>query len=352
MVSRSLVALCSLTALVCPVSLCFPAVAQQPAGQQVGPPSAQPQPPNTSQAQPGGGQQPPLQLQSLPPDSRTLTPAEQEQARQQQVLDVAVRLASLQANWGAATSTPGLSMSLVEVGRTKTADGATQISYHVTASGFTPGDTLSLVRWPLDSEAHGVVSGLTLTPDGTAICPAPSPAPSGDAPAPPSAASAPSCTTIMKPNDPVVIQTIVGLGEPIRVALTDDNRRRGAATTTIPFPIANEDHGCRLQIILGLRDASMVLVEGTGFPPKTPLKITSIIGDNVRTLKPVTNPDGHFIVVDLAGAKGQDSGTATVRFAGITHMPSLEDSKTPPPPDPTCAPSITFPWGKGAYKLQ
>lgn len=338
MPSQSLFAVCSVSAL-----LCLSAAALQS-------PSTS-QPPQTAPAQTQSA--PSLQLHDLPPDAHTPTPAEEAQAREQQALNAAVRLASIQAQWGRGMSTPGLSMSLVETGRTKSAAGATEISYHVTATGFTPGDSLGLIRWPLNGGAHKVMSGLALTSEGVVVCAPPSAAPSAPSSAPASAAAnAPSCTTTMKPNDPVVVVTSAAAGEPIRVALVDDDRSRGAAATVVPFPIAGQDQGCKLQIMLGIQDASMVLIEGTGFPANTPLKIDSTTGSATRTLHPVTNADGYFVTFELPEAKGDATGTTTLRFAGVNHQPTLEDAKTPAKPDPTCAPSVTFPWGKGTYKVE
>ena len=356
MVSRSLVAGCGRTALVClfaTVSWCAAqntSTQQQPAAQ-----SQQQQPSSPAPAAPPPAQtNQPLQLHDLPPDSHTLTPEQQAEARREQAIQAALQLARLQARWGPEMSTPGLSTSLVETGRTKTPDGATQISYHVTGNGYTPGDSLSLVRWPLNAESDVVMRGITLDPNGTAICPekplAPVPTSPGAPPQP--APKGPECRTVMAPGQPVVVTETVAEGEPVRIALIDNDRQKGAATTLVPFPRANEDKGCRLQVMLGLKDASMVLVEGTGFPPKTPLKLEVTNNGHTRTLNPTATDTGRFVVVDMPAQQGEDAGSATVRFAGITHVPSLEDSKNPAPADPTCAPAVTFPWGKGSYRVQ
>lgn len=346
--SRSLAAVCGRAVLVCLVSASCLGLAPRCAaqtGQQTtpAPQAPQTQPPTK-----------PLQLQDLPPDAHTLTPDEEAKLREQQALRAALQLAQLQARWGPGMSTAGLSASLVEVSKLKNTDGTTQVTYHVTGTGFTPGDSLSLVRWALDSQAQTVMSGITLDPSGTAICPEkplpPVPTLPGDQPRP--APKGPDCKTVMQAGQPIAVTARGARGEPVRAALVDNDRQRGAATTAVPFPLANEDKGCKMQVLLGLKDGSMVLVDGTGFPPNTPLKIEAISGGHTRTLSPRSSADGHFVVVDLPGQSGATSGTATVRFAGITHVPSLEDSKNPPPPDPQCAPSVTFPWGKGSYKAE
>jgi hypothetical protein len=339
-----------MAALLCPFSFSLSAAAQNPGTQPSGPPSPQ----STPQGAPGQpGAAPSLQLHDLPPDAHTLTPAEEAQLKQQEAINAALRLAAVEARWGPEMSTPGMSISLVEAGKTKAADGATQLTYHITGAGFSAGERLTLIRWPLNESAAHVMSGLVLDASGTAVCGAPSTA--AAAPSAPGAAAtppAPSCTETMKPNQPVEIEAMVAQGEPIRVALVGDTEKNGAAATAVPFPMENTDQGCRLQVILGVKDAAMVLVEGTGFPPNTALKVDSTTAGSTRTLHPKTNPDGRMVFAVLPEAKGQDAGQTTVTFAGMMHFPSLETDKTPPPPDPTCKPSITFAWGKGAYKVQ
>lgn len=354
MVSRSARAAWSIAAVLCPFSLCLSLTAQNPGTQQSGPPSLQTTPPGA----PGQtGAAPKLQLENLPPESHTLTPAEQAQLKQEEAIQMALRLAAVEARWGPEMSTPGMSISLVEAGRTKAADGSTQLTYEITGSGFSPGERLTLIRWPLGSGTERVMSGLVLKASGTAVCGAPSaaaaaPSAPGTAGTAVPAALAPPCTQTMQPNEPVEIRTTVAAGEAIRVALVGDMEKNGAAAAAVPFPIANEDQGCRLQVILGVKDAAMVLVEGTGFPPNTALKVDSTTAGSTRTLHPKTNPDGRMVFADLPEAKGQDAGQTTVTFAGVMHYPSLETDKNPPPPDPTCKPAVTFAWGKGAYKVQ
>jgi hypothetical protein len=280
----------------------------------------------------------------------------------------AMRVASMQAHWGPAMSTPGMSAALVEIGRTKAPDGATQITYQLTGSGFRPGEKLELLRWPLDSRTEAVMGGLLLNPKGVVVCGSseavPGSRPNATAQTPPTGSGAtpnpnpqtppapPSCTLTMKPNQPVEIQTAAAPAEAIRVALVGEDHRNGAAVAAVPFPIVNQDKGCKLQVLLGTKNAAMVLLEGSGFPPNSSLKLDTTTSGDTRTVTAKTNPDGNLAVAVLSGTQGQDAGDTTVRYAGILHNPSLQTSATPPPADPDCAPSVTFPWGKGSYKPQ
>jgi hypothetical protein len=374
MVSRSVLAASCLAAIFGVSSLA-----------QSAPPSSQ-QNSTPAQSAPAQTTQPKLQLQDLPPDPHTPTPAELEQQHQHQVLQAAMRLASVEAHWGPEMDSPGASLTVTELKRSKTPEGATQITYRMTASGFTPDDKLVLVRWRLNAEAQTVMGGINVDAKGMVVCGAAAPAQSvlpanapgltrvslagmGSAQAtgqtggvsapapnagatPPTAALPPDCTATMQPHQPVEIQATVAPGEAVRVALLTTDRKRGAAVSTIPFPLANTDKGCRLQVILGMKNAALVLIEGTGFPANTPLTLDAITGDTTRPLHLKTSAEGRIVFPLLAGAKDQNSGETTVRFAGVNRPPTLETPKDAVPPPPGCAPSVTYRWGEGSYKAE
>jgi hypothetical protein len=368
MVSRFVLAVCACAAVSCMGSWAqSTSSSSQPAT-----PTAQAGQPNSTQQAPGsttGAAAPKLQLQDLPPDPHTLSPAEQERARQEQALNAALRLASLQAHWGPEMSTPGLSITMTELGRTKGANG-TQIEYQITGTGFTPADKLMLVRWPLDGQAKAVMGGIGFDAKGVAVCndasaaqalaaaaanlsAAPAPAGQGNAQsAAPGFTPPPSCTTTMKMGQPVEIETTAAAGEAIRVALVTEDRKRAAEASAIPFPIENADKACRLQVILSIKDATLVLLDGTGFPASTPLKLVASTGSNSRELHPRSNAQGRIVIPLLTGAKGQTSGVTTVKFAGINREPTLDTPKEEATPNPDCAPTVSYPWGEGSYKAQ
>ncbi|MFP5230556.1 MAG: hypothetical protein ACLGXA_23305 [Acidobacteriota bacterium] len=313
---------------------------------------------------------PKLQLQDLPPEPHTLTPAEIQQQRQQQALNAAIRLAALQAHWGPEMTTPGLALAMTEMGRTKTAEGTTQITYQLKGSGFSPTDRLMLVRWPLDGPAKVVMGGIELDAKGIAVCndtagadalaaeaaklnaaPAPN---SGTAQgnAQPAYAPPPSCATTMKADQPVQIETTAAQGEAIRVALVTSDRKRAAETSAIPFPIENTDKGCKLSVVLSVKDAGLVLVDGEGFPPNMALKLDASTGTTMHELHAQSNAKGQITIPLLTGEQKRQSGTTTVKFAGINRQPTLDTPKEEATPAPDCAPAVSYAWGDGSYKAQ
>ncbi len=82
----------------------------------------------------------------------------------------------------------------------------------------------------------------------------------------------PSCAATTKPGQPVEVRAAMAPGEAMRLALVGQTEksgtpvRIGAATSVVPFPMQSTDKGCTLQVIRGMKNAGMVLVEGTGFP--------------------------------------------------------------------------------------
>jgi hypothetical protein len=101
-----------------------------------------------------------------------------------------------------------------------------------------------------------------------------------------------------------------------------------------------------------MKNAALVLIEGTGFPANTPLTLDAITGDTTRPLHLKTSAEGRIVFPLLAGAKDQNSGETTVRFAGVNRPPTLETPKDAVPPPPGCAPSVTYRWGEGSYKAE
>jgi hypothetical protein len=339
-------------------------------------------PRQTPQNNPQGGLvpgAPPLQLRNLPSEQRTLTPAEQAQVKREQAYQAALRIANLTARWGAAMSTPGVSVTLVQTARTRTASGATQFTYQVAGSGFRSGEKLDLVRWPLGEGVRTVMGGLVLNAQGIAVCGAPATGQNtpprsteGDTNAPSrslnavpapqagSAPPAPSCGDTMKPNEPVQIQSAAAPGEAIRVALIAEDRSNGAATQVIPFPISGTDKSCGLQVLLGMKDSDMVVVEGSGLPPNSTVRIQTLTGSQTHNLSAKTDPGGRMAMIVMPAVEGQTSGITTVRYAGVlapalpaaakSQKPAAPETSVPAPAAAGCAPAVSFHWGQGSYK--
>jgi hypothetical protein len=326
-------------------SLCLPLSAQN-TDQGTGSPQQQSAPAQTP-AEPSSTPQ--LKLEDLPPDPHTPTPEEQaaaEAARQRAQIS---RIALAMANWGPKASSPGITLTMKEVSREKVASG-TLITYHLVASGFAPGTRLTLLRWPLNQGVGPVMNGIVIDASGTAICGAPAStlstpaapgtsagsaaaANSGAAPAPPS--GVPPCTKTMQPNAPVEISVTAAKGEAIRVALLAEDRKSGAAATTVPFPITGVNRGCRLDVLLASKDAELVLIEGDGFKPDASFTAGTETFGRKTSLAAKPDAQGHFVAAMTPYVADHDSGDTVVYYQSDT-----------------CTPTVSFHWGKGSYKAE
>ncbi|MGH9588568.1 MAG: hypothetical protein ACRD3F_16610 [Acidobacteriaceae bacterium] len=284
---------------------------------------------------------PPLQLHSLPPAEHTATPQELQQQKEERMRMALTNLARAQAMWGPPDSAKGMALALKETGRTKNAAGATEITYQITGTGFTPDMQLTMLRWKLNESAARVMSGIVVNAQGTAVCGVPAPGPAaptdaaGAAGAKAASADVPPCIRTMKPGTPITITTTAAKGEPIRVALVAADNKHGAAVTVVPFPIESVDRGCKLSVVLGAKNADLVLIEGEGFHKDASYTIGTEAFGEKHPLKTVVNGNGEFIGALTPWIPNHADGDTVVYYQSST-----------------CAPTVSFHWGKDSYKAE
>ena len=105
-------------------------------------------------------------------------------------------------------------------------------------------------------------------------------------------------------------------------------------------------------MILSVKDAGLVLLEGSGFPANTQLNLVASTNGRPRELHPRSNAEGRIVSPLLTGEERKTSGETTVKFAGINREPTLDTPKEEATPAPECAPAVSYPWGEGSYKVQ
>lgn len=277
---------------------------------------------------------PPLQLHDLAPEPHTPTPQELKAQKEARLRMELVNVARAQARWGPLDSATGMSLELKETGRQKSAAG-TEITYQITGKGFTPDMQLTLLRWPLNQPVQKVMSGIVVDAQGTAVCgiAAPGPAAPTDDAAANQGVAAPSCTKTMKPGTPITITTTAAKGEAVRVALIASDRKHGAAVSYVPFPLEGADRGCKLQVILGAKDAELVLVKGEGFKHDATYTLGTESFGQKRPLNATITPTGNFIAALTPWAPGHTVGDTVVYYQSSS-----------------CSPTVDIHWGKDTYK--
>ncbi|GGG95673.1 hypothetical protein GCM10011586_08450 [Silvibacterium dinghuense] len=265
------------------------------------------------------GSMPGLHLQDLPSDPHTLTP-EEKAAQEAELQRIRIQQIAVAMNkWGPEDSTTGNALTLKEVNRAKVGD-ATQITYQLQATGFTPDMKLNLLRWPLNSAIGTVMDGVVINAAGIAVC---------------DEAVTSSCTKVVKPQAPVEVTVSVAKGEAVRLALTTGDKKHIAAASLVPFPIRSEDRGCSLEIIRGAKDDELVLVRGDGFKDVANFNGGSESFGEKHPITGKPTADGHIAVAITPWVQGHDAGD-TVIYAQTS----------------TCSPTVSFHWGKDTYKVE
>jgi hypothetical protein len=295
-----------------------------------------------------------LKLEDLPRDPHTPTAEEEAAALVARQRAQIQQLAASQANWGPKASSPGITLTMKEISRQKAATG-TIITYQLVGTGFPPGVRLVLLRWPLNQNVSPTMGGIVIDASGTAVCGPPAPTLNAESNAPASGSSAGStpkpgqqgatanpgaitatpCTKTMQANAPVEITTTAAKGEAIRVALIAEDRKNGAATSAVPFPLEGEDRGCKLDIVLGSKDGELVLIKGSGFKADVPFTMGAETFGQKSTLTPKADAQGNFVAAMTPFVPDHDSGDTVVFYQSDA-----------------CTPTLSFHWGKGTYKVE
>jgi hypothetical protein len=242
-----------------------------------------------------------------------VTPLPPEQASYLQ------KVSKMQMAWGAPMSTPGSTLELRETGRERT-DDRMIVAYRIYGHGLPTDQAYTLVRWPLNGLPETVLSGVTLSQDGMAIC---------------SGAGPQFCGDSATPNDPIDLKTFGGKGEPFRIALEGEDHQHRAAVSVTPFPVTAENKGCSLESILIMPNAEAILLQGSGFAPSRSVEFNTDSSGEERSWKETADGTGHLKFIVLPYKAGLDDGVVTIQ-----------------PTNASCHPSVTVPWGKHSYKLQ
>jgi hypothetical protein len=174
--------------------------------------------------------------------------------------------------------------------------------------------TYALVAWPVTQRGPSqVLSGVTLDASGLAIC-----------------AGAPgTCGSADRPNDPIDLPIQPVAGEPVRLGLVSKDGATKVFAKTVPVPLRGEDRGCAVEGILLTPGAELVLIEGSGFPSNTEVKMESDSEGERHGGKGQADPGGRYSTAVLPYKQGVARGTlnVTLKSAG-------------------CSPAVSIPWGR------
>ena len=213
------------------------------------------------------------------------------------------RLSAVQENWGAKTSTPGVTLKLVQVKH----EGQ-RFAYELHVTGAPAGKVYSMISWPVSApDAREEGGGVTLSPAGVAIC----------------EGVAERCK-LPKPNDAIAVTVEPKPGEPVRLGLLSSDRAVRAFAQVTPVPLRGVDRGCRLEVTLMTQHAELVWLEAAGLPANSSFEMTSTLEGKMSQVNGKADAAGRFHTVMLPEQKGVSHGTDTVELKAQSCAPTLK----------------------------
>lgn len=240
-------------------------------------------------------------------------------------------LLTMQMNWDASKSSdsaaPVATFGFVPYEKHKQ-DGKAFTSYYLYAPGVQQNIPYTLVLWQIGWDAQqppmqSAQSGIYVTARGVVMCRKPTEKENNS--------DAPDIDSAGRVN----IISAGSLGEPVRYALYDEKAGMVAMGRLVVNPIQSDDHGCRLQAILAVAGAQVVLVEGTGFPPKSPVQLSTDTAGKPQSASFNTDDHGRLETAVVLVRKGETQGAGTI---------TMQSS--------SCAPAVKVNWGPDTYHVQ
>jgi hypothetical protein len=224
------------------------------------------------------------------------------------------KLINMTRAWDSKANSPGISTEIREVSRGT--DGALTVRYHLYVKGSPiKGMRYSLISWPINArDPQEVMGGITLKDDGLAIC---------------AGREADECGDPNKKDDPIEFTVMPAKAELYRMALISADRQTKAYFQVVPEPIANEDRGCKIQVVRLLPKFEVTLLKLTGFPSNEDVQINSQSYDEKKDFKMHSDVDGAALQALLPAVKGKTSGKTEIRATSEK-----------------CSPKLSFEWGK------
>jgi len=225
------------------------------------------------------------------------------------VQEIASKLVRMHNAWNAKMSTPNTHLTIKESARS---EGVSK--FRLYAEGVPKDEIYTIVTWPVNQkEPSEVLAGVTLDPSGLAIC----------------AGRPGTCGAADKQNDPIDLNVMRPVpGEPVRLGLISADGATKVFASSVPIPLRGEDRGCAVDAVLLLPRGMLVLVEGSGFPANSELKMDSDSEGERHGGNGKVDKDGHYLSAVVPYKQGTPQGTLKVTLKSVN-----------------CAPSVSVPWG-------
>jgi hypothetical protein len=217
--------------------------------------------------------------------------------------------------WG--KNSPGVEVGIHEGPREHDSAG-TVLFYNIIGKGFATDKAYDLWFWSVGKKPQKAILGVSFDKRGVLVC-----------------SGKPGFCTGKGTDDPINIKANAMLGEAKRFGVVSRDGRVAGFAEAVPFPIEASDKNCKLSVVRGDPQATVVEVRVSGFTPYEMLSVTGNLGADSAVHSPTAAPDGTWQAIVGTKIFGQDSGVATIKVAGQS-----------------CSVSVSFKWGSDSEKLE
>jgi hypothetical protein len=197
--------------------------------------------------------------------------------------------------------------------------GKRLVTYRAYVSGAPEGKKYSLTVWRIGSEPRQIPGDIYLNAKGLLMVHKPKPGQED---------------SDFIEGDELHLTVRAARGEPIRYALASSDKQITIDGTVVPFPLADQGQGCRLEVRLATPNADAVLISADGLPANADVPIQLVSGGATETGSFRTDAQGHAVTTDLPNASNLDSGSLRVTLA-----------------TQECSTAVEVLWGKKSYYL-
>lgn len=227
---------------------------------------------------------------------------------------------------------PGISIEAKEVFRRGTPGIDLMVGYNIYIKGAPPDSVFRQTQWPVDRERpFPGFSGLTMNKDGMLMC-------AGRTPS--------QCHNGDRLDSPMVFALKTPLkGEPRRFDFIANNLQ--IPISIVPDPVEADDKGCTLSAIRLSGKFELALIEGSGFPPDSDVRLHMSAGDSPASASIALNDKGTASTVDTSsGVAAKTDSKGLIQTAVLTNTnKNPTGTETVEVTGPNCSPRISYKWG-------
>jgi hypothetical protein len=206
----------------------------------------------------------------------------------------------------------GLRLRFEKIDEQTTPGGRVAARYRVFAPGAPENKVFAFESWPVDKKVSADPRDIYANGQGLLMIHRPKPAQE---------------SSFNAADDEFEIAPVTETAEPIRFVLTSKDGQLRVFGTLVPHPVAADDQGCRLEVMIAQPESATFLIIADGFPAKAKIPLVLESEGAIAREMLLTDSNGHAVMAGSPSVPDKARGTLKATAEG-----------------PRCLPSVVLPW--------